>query len=75
MKFEDMVIKDDGLGITVTVTAEIIDWEDNKFPDVTINDISYRGKSLTLWAFSESYTMCLKNKIFQMWCAQGQTYA
>jgi len=75
MKFEDMVIKDDNLGITLTVTTEIIDWEDDKFPDVTIIDISYRGKPLVLWAFSEAYIMHLKNKVFQMWCAQGQTYA
>lgn len=75
MKFEDMTIKDNNLGITLTVIAEIIDWEDDKFPDVTINEILYREKPLQLWAFSEAYIMHLKNKIFQMWCAQGQTYA
>lgn len=75
MNFTDVTIKDDTLGAVFTVTAEIIDWGDDTFPQVTINSISYCEKPIDMWAFNESYLTHLKNKVFQKWCAQGKAYA
>lgn len=71
MKSYIYTIEDDYLGITLTIEGELITFADENCPDVIINEISYGGKSLELWPFSESFFEHLRDRIYQTWVQEA----
>jgi hypothetical protein len=67
-------IEDDALGITLTVEAELCDFEDGDPPEIVINDISHGDKCINHWPLSERYFSHLKNRVFQGWCLEGMKH-
>lgn len=71
MKSTIYTIEDDALGITLTIEAELCDFEDDDPPEIVINSISHGDKGIYYWTLSDRYFSHLKNKIFQEWCFEG----
>ncbi len=67
MKSTVYTIGDDYFGILLTIEGEVITFADENGPDVIINEISYCGKTLELWPFSDRFIEYLKDRIYQTW--------
>ena len=68
MKSYIYTIEDEYLGIPLTIEGELVDWEDDREPDIIINDISHNENSLSLWCLSDRFIKHCQDRIFQTWC-------
>ena len=75
MKSIIYTIEDDALGITLTIEAELCDFEDDDPPEIVINSISHGEKCINHWTLSERYLAILRDRIYQEWCLEGNNHA
>lgn len=70
MKSYIYTIEDEYLGISLTIEGELVDWGDDREPDIIINEISHNENLLSLWCLSERFIKHCQDRIFQTWCSE-----